>query len=566
MFGPFPPTSVFPKRRHDRKLSRAELLTTSKWAIHAITGSTPFATPPDVAAALRKATAEEAQKGECRGPFTKAQMDARHPRGWLPCVRFPVTQKGKVRACDDYSKFGQNGTSESDETVDTEGTDAIAAVARLWASAVDQHGNVRIALSDGTVLEGKLHPSLTRQDVLELLARIIDLARAYKQLARHPDDADLAIFAIQDENGEWQFFEAIALGFGARDAVLSFNLMARALRHILNVLLWIAATHFYDDFSQVDPRAFAVESCQATEDLFTLLGWSFKSDADQLLPTAPSFCPLGVTMDFSQAGFVVIGNTAKRVAHIRTEIERILALEVLAPSALASLVGVSQFAESQTCGRTGVMILKEVRTAARDLGPTGRSRLQKALGVLGDYFKRVRPRTVRLTSYLPPVVILTDAAAEDCGASLGAVMVDPAESKFEFFGKRISPGLVDHWRRTGQQQVICQAELVAVPVALTTWQSVITNRDVLFFIDNEPAREALVRGSSVSDDSSSYVTYCRLLCAESGAAVWYARVASPSNISDAPSRGSFSELESAGAIWRQPSAISCEPKLRLYDF
>ena len=191
---------------------------------------------------------------------------------------------------------------------------------------------------------------------------------------------------------------------------------------------------------------------------------------------------------------------------------------------------------------------------------------RKALGDLGDFFKRVKPRTIRLTSYLPPVIILTDAAAEDTGASLGAVLVDPAESLYEFFGKRISPDMVHHWRRTGKHQIICQAELVAVPVALPTWRAAITNRDVLFFIDNEPAREALVRGVSVSDDSSSYVTYCRLLCAEVGAAFWYARVASPSNIADAPSRGSFTELLSAGAVWRHPCAISCEPKLRLFDF
>ena len=146
----------------------------------------------------------------------------------------------------------------------------------------------------------------------------------------------------------------------------------------------MAATHFYDDFSHIDPRVFAIESCQATEDLFTLLGWSYKSDADQLLPTAPSFTPLGVSMDFSRAGLVVVGNTTKRVTHIQADIERLIALEVVAPSSLASLIGVSQFAESQTCGRTGSMILKELRTAARDLGPAGKARLHRALGDLGD--------------------------------------------------------------------------------------------------------------------------------------------------------------------------------------
>ena len=132
-------------------------------------------------------------------------------------------------------------------------------------------------------------------------------------------------------------------------------------------------------------------------------------------------------MDFSRPGFVSVGNTTKLVAHIQADIERLLALEVVSPSSLASLVGVSQFAEAQTFGRTRSLILKELRAAARDLSQHGRKRLHQALGVLGGYFKRVRPRSIRLTSVSPPIIFLTDAAAEDSGSSLGAVFVDPLE-------------------------------------------------------------------------------------------------------------------------------------------
>ena len=164
-------------------------------------------------------------------------------------MRFAVCQKGKARPCDHYSKFGQNATSSTSETVDTEGTDAIVSVAKVWSNSVDAERNVRIELSDGKVLQGKLHESPSKAEAAALRARIIDLARAYKQLARRVKDADLAIFALQDADGVLQFYEAVALGFGAKNAVYSFNLMARALRHALNVLLLVPATHFYDDFS-----------------------------------------------------------------------------------------------------------------------------------------------------------------------------------------------------------------------------------------------------------------------------------------------------------------------------
>ena len=123
---------------------------------------------------------------------------------------------------------------------------------------------------------------MSTKEVLKLVARLIDLTRAYKQLARQPSDAYLAIFAVQNESGEWEYYESLSLGFGARNAVLGFNLMARALRHILNEGLWIAATHFYDDFSQIEPDCFALDSCASTEKLFQLLGWEYKADADNL--------------------------------------------------------------------------------------------------------------------------------------------------------------------------------------------------------------------------------------------------------------------------------------------
>ena len=259
-------------------------------------------------------------------------MDTRQPSGWLAAVLFPVVQKGKGRACDDYTRFGNNATAGSCETVDTEGPDFVIAVAKLWTSSV--------TLSDGTELRGTLHESLELRDLLVVLARLVDLARAYKQLARRSEEANLAIFALQNEEGIWELYEAIALGFGSRDAVFSFKLASRALRHIPGVLLWTAATQFYDDFSQVNAEPLAVNSWESTEKLFRPLGWDFKHDEGQLLPTATSFSPLVVTIDFSELGFATIGNTVKRKERIVDEIARLQSLAAIPPSSMLSLIGV----------------------------------------------------------------------------------------------------------------------------------------------------------------------------------------------------------------------------------
>ena len=103
-------------------------------------------------------------------------------------------------------------------------------------------------------------------------------------------------------------------------------------------------------------------------------------------------------------------------------------------------------------------------------------------------------------------------------------------------------------------------------MALATWKDYLADCDVLVFIDNDPARDALVHSSSSADVSTEFVTACRMICAEKAIAQWYARVASPSNVADWLSRGKFESLLRAGALWREPSRIDCEPLLGLYDF
>ena len=211
---------MFPPRSHANTVTRDDLRHAANLAIHAIEGSTPFATPPEVAKAIQDATDEEIRRGERRGPFTCEEMNRRPPRGWLPYVRFPVCHNDKVRPCDDYAKFGHNGTASAHETVDTEGPGALAAAAKLWIGSMRSDGTVPMTLEDGTISEGNLQSSLTNEDVERLVARLIDLAWAYKQLARQPCAADFAIFAHQDENRVWCCFEAVSLVFGARNAYL----------------------------------------------------------------------------------------------------------------------------------------------------------------------------------------------------------------------------------------------------------------------------------------------------------------------------------------------------------
>ena len=556
MFGRFPASGVFPRRLHEATVSVDQLTKAAKWARPALLGSKSQSVDSEVQRVLWEKTMDEVERQEARGPFSAEQLDERHPGGWIAAKRFGVPQKGSWRAVDDYSIFGQNASSSTEETVDTDGPDEIVGTSKLWACAL-QSKTFTLSLEDGTILEGTRHEELDQEGARALLARIIDLERAYKQLARPAWESHLAIFALLTEGGEWQFFESMALGFGARNAVFGFNLPARAIRYILNVCLFIPATHFFDDYSHVDARPFSDDSCRCVERLMTLLGWSYKSKPEDLKPAAECFSPLGVSVDLSQPGKAIVSNTDKRRDKIMEESNRLCNLEEIPSPAVQSLVGVCQYSEAQTSGRTGALALRMVRRADGRGGASRREELRLAIAQLAEHVAAAEPRTILLTRSDDPVVLLTDAAFEGGAATFGAVVFDPRNGTFEFFGGKFAKETVKYWQRDGQvddqneprvkEQIIAQAELAVVPMAFTTWWGLLKDREILVFVDNEPAKEALINGISSSWASASMVRETRRLSAAGAMAPWYDRVASPSNLADDPSREHFQRLIKLGA-------------------
>jgi hypothetical protein len=185
-----------------------------------------------------------------------------------------------------------------------------------------------------------------------------------------------------------------------------------------------------------------------------------------------------------------------------------------------------------------------------------KERLALALSELREHVAAAVPRRINLASRQKPILIFTDAAADHASATLGGVLFDGESATIEYFSCRVAPETVHKWKLEGtgpdgseaKNQIICQAELLAIPVALKTWEERVTQRDVVCFVDNDPAKDALVHGISASQHSSEMVRFCRLTCARLGIGAWFERVPSPSNIADAPSRGDYALLREMGAV------------------
>ena len=99
-----------------------------------------------------------------------------------------------------------------------------------------------------------------------------------------------------------------------------------------------------------------------------------------------------------------------------------------------------------------------------------------------------------------------------------------------------APTSGSEWRQGGQEQLIAQAELAPVLIARTTWADRLREQAVVYFVDNEGVREALLKGTTRSINSRALLLATAQAAVDLGGFPWYSRVASPSNIADAPSR------------------------------
>jgi hypothetical protein len=255
-------------------------------------------------------------------------------------------------------------------------------------------------------------------------------------------------------------------------------------------------------------------------------------------------------MSFVELGYAAVANTESRKKKIIERTEALVTAGRAEVAEVVSLLGVCAFAEAFTSGRSGSCVLKSVRNALK-LGSSSTS-LMDSLSALREHTIACVPRVICLSRRSRPSILLTDAAADESSVTLGACLLDVESGTREFFGCQLYGPIIDEWRVEGKEQVICQAELVAVPIALWSWRRVLAQRNALVFIDNEPAKDALIRGTSSSAASALLVRQCRMLCASYGIGAWYARVPSPSNIADGPSRRFKGEVLRLGACEVRP--------------
>ena len=550
MFGPFPKTGVFPDREHEATKTIEDIARAAKWSRKALLGSMRGSGNSEMDEAIFSKTLGEAKVGRARGPLSEEQLSKKWGPLWSPVRRFGVDQ-GEYRPIDDYSEYGHNSTSATSETINPGGLDNVIGIAKQWAKAVLDK-KVVVCLNDGTVLQAPLHGAYSAEE--KLVGRSLDLEKAYKQLARDPRQGALAVFAVWDPAAECpRLFEAIALGFGARNSVLGFNWFARALWWLMVHRLQLPVTHFFDDFPHIEIEKTADSGRLAMQGLLELLGWQYKTEGPKSQGFSQVFVTLGCVLDLSQAakGEILVSNKEERAEKALGMLEAAKREGVLRPASAASLVGMLQFADSHVFAKDGAFGLRSLRVLARAPPTRWGPPMEACLSFWRNYFATARPRRIRARWEKPPLLLFTDGSAEGEDFSevgIGAVLIDPTAAPCtRFFSAKVPKPMVNSWRMNSQKQIITQAELLPVLVSRYTWRAMMMGRLLLVFVDNDAARFTLIKCSADHPTSLSIAVAVRSIDREHATAAWYERVPSPANISDGPSRGVYGDLLAVGA-------------------
>ena len=153
-----------------------------------------------------------------------------------------------MRVIDDFAASFVNMGLSADESVDPDDLDRIAVCVRMHMDGLcaDDADRPRKSPFAG---RGRHRD----HEGAKLVARMWDLEAAYRQLARSPAHASLAVVAVWcPTEAKHKLYKMAALPFGAAASVYGFNWVASALKEVVVALLDVGATNFYDDFTVVE--------------------------------------------------------------------------------------------------------------------------------------------------------------------------------------------------------------------------------------------------------------------------------------------------------------------------
>ena len=442
--------------------------------------------------------------------------------------RFGIHQGSKVRVIDDCTCCGLNLTVGLHEKFKLHAIDFLAAIM----------GHAFRTCAPG------LMPAVK--------GRTYDLKSAYKQFAVSLGDRDTLRMGV---NVPGQTAHAVigfnSLPFGAVGSVAGFLRVSQALWYVGYFgmgLLWSA---FYDDFTLLTRVELEQNSSWACESLFSLLGMRYATEGKKCLPFDGLFRTLGLEVDVSEfrEGRAFVGHTESRKEEIGSQLKKVLSEGALSPKDAEKLRGRMIFFEGFTFGRVANSSTKSL---GRFCGSSNKPKpldaeMTRALEFLQQRISEGRPLKIERNLH-STWLVFTDGTCnqEELKGSVGGVLYDPSGACVGYFGEAVPTAIMDDLFKRSKNP-IHELEVLPVLIAALAWGHLYACSQVVYYIDNESARMAYIRGTGETLRASLLVQSFVEDEAAQQHRVWFGRVPSHSNPADSPSRLDFSQVLAKGA-------------------
>eukprot|EP00435_Cladocopium_sp_Y103_P040890 s1234_g11.t1 len=437
----------------------------------------------EMAQAIWKKTLKEVDAGTMSGPYTLETMLEKHGRYLNIVPSFGLKQGEKYRRIDDHSASHNNLAAERTQQIHM----AIVDYLMVMVSSMAKKFNTGLHIATE------------------------DMAGAYRQVPLTDSQVRISVTAVYDpQSKQPALFEIYGQPFGAAHAVPNFYRVAEWACRLMVRAYHLMVDHFFDDyFAVVRPRE-SQTSIFCLQEAFKLLGLVLDPEKSQ--PPSDFASVLGVafnTRSLKEQKLLLVEPKASRVTNLTNLIHKILEDNYLSPSLAASLIGKFGFLCSTLFGKVGRCCTQSIR--ARQYGNPDEVALTRELRIslrLMELFVTTAPhRQLKLDHDLPPLILYTDAS-DVPGRSqgrwvVGAVLIDPNPMMIYYTSWIVPPSVVSSF--LPKETYMGQLEILAAPIALNTWPTILHDRQVLLFIDNDAAAACLVRGYSPRQDSCALV-------------------------------------------------------------
>ena len=518
----------YPEKIGPATLTKADLETSAVWRRRAIVGKRSSQQDPAHAAHLEETAAEELDMGFLEGPFHSESEVTDHfgHNQWTVVRRFVLVQGAelKLRPIDDCLEAQLNQAYTSTSYLKLQDLDYVVGMALRISEAVtrgkQKHGSGR------------------------WLGKCLDLSKAYKQLGVHPEDRHLAVIFFHNPGGRPVFYVANALMFGATAAVYAFNRVSRSLWFLLNRMMVIPCGVFYDDFPMFSPEELATNAETCASELLDLLGWRHARTGPKGRPFEEKFQVLGCSLDLSalSKGCLVTENKPGRIDRLLQQLERIGLAKSISLHEAQVLHGLMRYACGFFAGRHLHQVCAEILALCSSSNKKSGRDISDFCSYAATALADSAPRQIMAHLEQRPILIFTDGSWEKSHAGIGAVTIDVATGSKEVWAGEVPPELLERWRRLVGEQLICQIELYVMVLMRWMLADRLKDRRTIWWVDNEAARFAVIKGISPSAEMRNLVRHFYHFETFAPTYSWIERVPSYSNPADPPSRGAPEEI------------------------